>query len=182
MIRSFSATRVFHVFTLAMMCGFLTALLVSCSAPSPSNDRVTSAPSSSVSSRNETDKAFDPAFDMDESLEKEAIRSGKENVTVLVLNGCGVEGAAQEVAEKLKAQGYARVTTENATYFNSGVTRVSYRHEEQRAEVDEIAELLEVTGRGNVYNYGNTKDWGLQYDILVMVGDPSAAGNPIFVG
>ena len=111
----------------------------------------------------------------------DAPRTGKDQVTVLVLNGCGIEGAAAEVAEKLEAEGFANVTVDNATFFASSVTRVSYRSEEQRAEVDEIARLLDVTGRGNVYNYGETKDWGREYDILVMVGDASVANNPVIV-
>lgn len=106
----------------------------------------------------------------------DTVRTGKDQVTVLVLNGCGIEGAAEEVADKLKADGFTEVTTDNATYFDYVTTRISYRTEEQRAEVDEIARLLNVTGMSSVCNYGNTKDWSREYDILVMVGDPAAVG------
>lgn len=118
-------------------------------------------------------------YNKPQALESAAdtVRTGKDQVTVLVLNGCGIEGAADKVAEKLEADGFTKVTTDNATYFDCTTTRVSYRTEEQRAEVDEIARLLNVTGMSSVYNYGNTKDWGREYDILVMVGDPAAVGS-----
>lgn len=93
---------------------------------------------------------------------------------MLVLNGCGIEGAAEEAADAIRALGFQRVETDNATYFNRVFTRVSYRHEEHRPEVDEIAEALDVPDVGGVYNYGDAKDWGEEYDILVMVGSPDA--------
>lgn len=148
------------------LCG--AWLLFSAVACAPSSE-----PSGDASARTAPAPMVAPADD--------APRTGKDQVTVLVLNGCGIEGAAAEVAEKLEAEGFANVTVDNATFFASSVTRVSYRSEEQRAEVDEIARLLDVTGRGNVYNYGDTKDWGREYDILVMVGDASVANNPVIV-
>ena len=59
-----------------------------------------------------------------------SVRIGKDQVTVLVLNGCGVEGAAAEVAEKVRGAGFENVTVDNATYFNAALTRVSYYHKE----------------------------------------------------
>lgn len=44
-----------------------------------------------------------------------SVRIGKDQVTVLVLNGCGVEGAAAEVAEKVRGAGFENVTVDNAT-------------------------------------------------------------------
>ena len=48
----------------------------------------------------------------------EPVRIGKDQVTVLVLNGCGIEGAAAEVAEEGQRRGFENVTVDNATYFN----------------------------------------------------------------
>ena len=93
---------------------------------------------------------------------------------MLVLTGCGIEGAAEEAADAIRALGFQRVETDNATYFNRAFTRVSYRHEEHRPEVDEIAEALDVPDVGGMYNYGDAKDWSEEYDILVMVGSPDA--------
>ena len=77
-----------------------------------------------------------------------SVRIGKDQVTVLVLNGCGVEGAAAEVAEKVRGAGFENVTVDNATYFNAALTRVSYYHKENSAEAEELAELLKVVGAG----------------------------------
>lgn len=114
----------------------------------------------------------------------DAVRTGKDQVTVLVLNGCGIEGAAAEVAEKVSDAGFENVTVDNATYFNNTATRISYYHEENQAEAEELGALLEVRGLASVYCYdGDDRSggWNKDYDILVMVGDPSAANNPIIV-
>ena len=114
-----------------------------------------------------------------------SVRIGKDQVTVLVLNGCGVEGAAAEVAEKVRGAGFENVTVDNATYFNVPSTRVSYYHEENSAEAEELGDLLKVVGLASVYCYDGDDwagGWNKDYDILVMVGDPSAADNPIYVG
>lgn len=107
-----------------------------------------------------------------------SVRIGKDQVTVLVLNGCGVEGAAAEVAEKVRGAGFEYVTVDNATYFNAALTRVSYYHKENSAEAEELAELLKVVGPGSVYCYDSDQSggWSEDYDILVLVGDPSVGG------
>ena len=107
-----------------------------------------------------------------------SVRIGKDQVTVLVLNGCGVEGAAAEVAEKVRGAGFENVTVDNATYFNAALTRVSYYHKENSAEAEELAELLKVVGPGSVYCYDSDQSggWSEDYDILVLVGDPSVGG------
>lgn len=107
-----------------------------------------------------------------------SVRIGKDQVTVLVLNGCGVEGAAAEVAEKVRGAGFENVTVDNATYFNAALTRVSYYHKENSAEAEELAELLKVVGPGSVYCYDSDQSggWNEDYDILVLVGDPSVGG------
>ena len=96
-----------------------------------------------------------------------SVRIGKDQVTVLVLNGCGVEGAAAEVAEKVRGAGFENVTVDNATYFK-----------ENSAEAEELAELLKVVGPGSVYCYDSDQSggWSEDYDILVLVGDPSVGG------
>lgn len=164
----------------AILLGGACLVLASCSTtPAPADD----TPDADMSAPlRVAPSQASPAPEDTAQKTTEPVRTGKDQVTVLVLNGCGIEDAAAEVADQLREAGFSNVATENAMYFNRGFTRVSYRYEEQRAEVDEIASLLEVTGKGNVYNYGDTKDWGREYDILVMVGDPSAAGNPIMAG
>ena len=77
------------------------------------------------------------------------------------------------------------MTVDNATYFNVPSTRVSYYHEENSAEAEELGDLLKVVGLASVYCYDGDDwagGWNKDYDILVMVGDPSAADNPIYVG
>ena len=75
--------------------------------------------------------------------------------------------------------------------MNSG-SPVSYTHldvykrqEENSAEAEELGDLLKVVGLASVYCYDGDDwagGWNKDYDILVMVGDPSAADNPIYVG
>ena len=100
---------------------------------------------------------------------------------MLVLNCCGIEGAAQEAAEKVRALGFKNVTTDNATQWNHPQSRVSYHHEEHRAEVDEVASLFDSLPPFDPYCYEDawSGGWSMDYDILVMIGDPSVAGNPI---
>lgn len=108
--------------------------------------------------------------------EGDVLREGKEEITVLVLNACGVEGAAAEAAEKVKALGFTNVKTGNAT-FHQQDNRVSYHHEEHRAEVEEVAALFEYLPPYDPYCYEDawTGGWSMDYDILVMVGRPSAS-------
>ena len=50
---------------------------------------------------------------------------------------------------------------------------------------EELGDLLKVVGLASVYCYDGDDwagGWNKDYDILVMVGDPSAADNPIYVG
>lgn len=108
--------------------------------------------------------------------EMHALREGKDEITVLVLNACGVEGAAAEAAEKVKALGFKNVKTGNAT-FHQQENRVSYHHEEHRAEVEEVASLFEYLPPFDPYCYEDawSGGWSMDYDILVMVGRPSAS-------
>lgn len=155
-------------------------LLCSCSTGSPA------APESTSSHAEESVPSHEASAPEPASADSaEPVRIGKDQVTVLVLNGCGIEGAAAEVAEKVRAAGFENVTVDNATYFNVPSTRVSYYHEENSAEAEELGDLLKVVGLASVYCYDGDDwagGWNKDYDILVMVGDPSAADNPIYVG
>lgn len=107
--------------------------------------------------------------------EDQALREGKEEMTVLVLNACGVEGAAAEAADKVKALGFTNVTVGNASYYQQQ-NRVSYHHEEHRAEVEEVAALFEPLLPFDPYCYEDawSGGWSMDYDILVMLGSPCA--------
>ena len=93
-----------------------------------------------------------------------------------MLNACGVEGAAAEAAGKVKALGFKNVTVGNATYYYPE-NRVSYHHEEHRAEVEEVAALFEPLMSFDPYCYEDawTGGWSMDYDILVMLGNPIAS-------
>ncbi|WP_080799784.1 LytR C-terminal domain-containing protein [Arabiibacter massiliensis] len=103
---------------------------------------------------------------------KAPLHQGKDEITVLVLNGCGIEGAAEEAAGKIRALGFENVTVDNATSWNNPQNRVSYHHEEHRAEVDEVAALFDSLPPFDPYCYedANSGGWSMDYDILVMVG------------
>lgn len=170
-----------HIFLAgAFACLATGMLLCSCSTGSPA------APESTSSHAEESVPSHEASAPEPASADSaEPVRIGKDQVTVLVLNGCGIEGAAAEVAEKVRAAGFENVTVDNATYFNVPSTRVSYYHEENSAEAEELGDLLKVVGLASVYCYDGDDwagGWNKDYDILVMVGDPSAADNPIYVG
>ena len=170
-----------HIFLAgAFACLATGMLLCSCSTGSPA------APESTSSHAEESVPSHEASAPEPASADSaDPVRIGKDQVTVLVLNGCGIEGAAAEVAEKVRAAGFENVTVDNATYFNVPSTRVSYYHEENSAEAEELGDLLKVVGLASVYCYDGDDwagGWNKDYDILVMVGDPSAADNPIYVG
>ena len=172
-----------------VLCGASGMLLGSCSTGQPSaqesanQSAYETAASAEGNVLSRAASAPDPASAAVDAAG--SVRIGKDQVTVLVLNGCGIEGAAAEVAEKVRAAGFENVTVDNATYFNVPSTRVSYYHEENSAEAEELGDLLKVVGLASVYCYDGDDwagGWNKDYDILVMVGDPSAADNPIYVG
>lgn len=172
-----------------VLCGASGMLLGSCSTGQPSaqesanQSAYETAASAEGNVLSRAASAPDPASAAVDAAG--SVRIGKDQVTVLVLNGCGVEGAAAEVAEKVRGAGFENVTVDNATYFNVPSTRVSYYHEENSAEAEELGDLLKVVGLASVYCYDGDDwagGWNKDYDILVMVGDPSAADNPIYVG
>ena len=170
-----------HIFLAgAFACLATGMLLCSCSTGSPA------APESTSSHAEESVPSHEASAPEPASADSaEPVRIGKDQVTVLVLNGCGIEGGAAEVAEKVRAAGFENVTVDNATYFNVPSTRVSYYHEENSAEAEELGDLLKVVGLASVYCYDGDDwagGWKKDYDILVMVGDPSAADNPIYFG
>lgn len=106
------------------------------------------------------------------------LRVGKDQITVLVLNACGVEGAASEAAEDIEALGFEHVAVDNATFHQQG-NRVSYHHEEHRAEVEEVAALFDSLPPFDPYCYEDawSGGWSMDYDILVMLGEPGAVDS-----
>lgn len=109
-------------------CACLCAALSGCAVKEPAaQEEADPAPQAAVQ----------PTPDFKESASGDPrLREGKEEVTVLVLNASSAEGAARKAAEKIEALGFEHVTTGNASYYQTG-NRVSYHHEEHRAEVDE---------------------------------------------
>lgn len=105
--------------------------------------------------------------------ESEPLRAGKGEITVLVLNASGEEGAARAAADGIEALGFEHVTVDNATRYQKG-NRVSYHHEEHRAEVDEVAALFDSLPPYDPYCYEDASSggWSMDYDILVMLGEP----------
>ena len=165
-----------------VLCGASGMLLGSCSTGQPSAQESANQSAYETAASAEGNVLYraasapDPASAAVDAAG--SVRIGKDQVTVLVLNGCGVEGAAAEVAEKVRGAGFENVTVDNATYFNAALTRVSYYHKENSAEAEELAELLKVVGPGSVYCYDSDQSggWSEDYDILVLVGDPSVGG------
>ena len=169
------AARMQRIKALAAMaaCACLCAALFGCAAKEPTAQEA----------NQDRQAAVQPTPDAKEAEPVEApLREGKDEITVLVLNGCGIEGAAEEAAGKIKALGFQNVTADNATQWNHLQNRVSYHHEEHRAEVDEVAALFDSLPPFDPYCYEDawTGGWSMEYDILVMVGDPSVAGNPVY--
>ena len=144
-------------------CACLCAALSGCAVKEPAaQEEADPAPQAAVQ----------PTPDFKESASGDPrLREGKEEVTVLVLNASSAEGAARKAAEKIEALGFEHVTTGNASYYQTG-NRVSYHHEEHRAEVDEVAALFDSLPPYDPYCYEDAKSggWSMDYDILVMVG------------
>lgn len=83
---------------------------------------------------------------------------------VVVKNGNGVEGAANEAAEKLTSQGYT-VETGNADGFDYSETIVVYERSNQANEAKEIANTIGV-GRAQL----NDGAYAFEGDFLVVLG------------
>ena len=78
----------------------------------------------------------------------------------------------------MRGAGFENVTVDNATYFNAALTRVSYYHKENSAEAEELAEAVEGGRAGErvLLRQRSVGGWSEDYDILVLVGDPSVGG------
>ena len=157
------AARMQRIKALAAMaaCACLCAALFGCAAKEPAAQEADQ----------DRQAAVQPTPDAKESERIEApLREGKGEITVLVLNASGKEGAARKAAEKIEAIGFEHVTTGNAA--NHQGNRVSYHHEEHRAEVDEVAALFDSLPPYDPYCYEDAKSggWSMDYDILVVVG------------
>ena len=157
------AARMQRIKALAAMaaCACLCAALFGCAAKEPTAQEADQ----------DRQAAVQPTPDAKEPERIEApLREGKGEITVLVLNASGKEGAARKAAEKIEAIGFEHVATGNAAYHQGN--RVSYHHEEHRAEVDEVAALFDSLPPYDPYCYEDAKSggWSMDYDILVVVG------------
>ncbi|MDO5334804.1 MAG: LCP family protein [Coriobacteriia bacterium] len=85
-------------------------------------------------------------------------------LSIVVKNGCGVSGCADQAAAKLKAQG-ASCDTGNADNFAYTSTLVIYDDDSQKDKADEVAETL---GLGQVKKNNGT--YSHKGDILVVLG------------
>lgn len=163
---------------LKRMAGFvvivaLGAMLAGCASDvepqGPSNDRADGEQAA------ESEPSAGRVVPSEPKPESKPLREGKGEVTVLVLNASGEEGAAREAADGIEALGFEHVTVGNAARLQKG-NRVSYHHEEHRAEVDEVAALFGSLPPYDPYCYEDASSggWSMDYDILVMLGDPGA--------
>ncbi len=89
---------------------------------------------------------------------------GKDKVTVEVLNGSGVSGAAGRVAARLREQGYAVIGVADARSYDYNNTEILARPA-QRGSAEALAQVLET---GNVTVTENLR--GNNVDLTVIVG------------
>lgn len=84
-----------------------------------------------------------------------------ESTNVEVLNGCGIEGAAGKITERLEANGYKVVAVGNAANF------------EYKETVIETAEGKRDAGlrAANLFGIGERKLEPLGYDVKIIIGD-----------
>lgn len=88
----------------------------------------------------------------------------KEDVSVRVLNGSGVEGAAGDIVETIEGLGYSSVSAGNADNFDYEDTVVRYK-----GDYDEFAdEIVEALDGYTVVKEELEDD--SEYDIVVVVG------------
>jgi hypothetical protein len=84
-----------------------------------------------------------------------------DSTNVEVLNGCGIEGAATKVKERLEANGYKVVAVGNAAHFDYKETVI------ETAEGKRDAGLRAA----NLFGVGERKLEPLSYDVKIIVGD-----------
>jgi hypothetical protein len=84
-----------------------------------------------------------------------------ENTNVEVLNGCGIEGAATKIKERLEANGYNVVAVGNAATFDYKETVI------ETAEGKKDAGLRTA----NLFGIGERKIEPLSYDVKIIIGD-----------
>jgi hypothetical protein len=84
-----------------------------------------------------------------------------ESTNVEVLNGCGIEGAAGKITERLEANGYNVVAVGNAPNFDYKETVI------ETAEGKRDAGLRAA----NLFGIGERKLEPLGYDVKIIIGD-----------
>lgn len=98
------------------------------------------------------------------SLWGKEVQKAKQEVQVLILNGCGKPGIAGKVAEKLIKSGYKIVDTRNARNFNYNKTQILVYKKKGQEEATNIKELL---GMGVILKRSIPQDVA---DLAVIVG------------
>ena len=89
----------------------------------------------------------------------------KSGVSIIVLNGAGIDGYSAQAAEVLKSNGYAIEDTGNAESFVYDETLVIYREEKDKVAAEAIVQAL---GTGRTVSAGVY--YSLKTDIQVVVG------------
>jgi hypothetical protein len=84
-----------------------------------------------------------------------------ESTNVEVLNGCGIEGAAGKITERLEANGYNVVAVGNAASFDFKETVIETAEEKNDAGLR----------AANLFGIGERKVEPLSYDVKIIIGD-----------
>lgn len=155
-----------------VVIGGLCVALAGCASGDELQNSAKDPVASGQAANESSDEQLKPNPPTAAPVKEQELRTGKAEITVLVLNASGEEGAARKAADDIEALGFERVTVDNATYHQKG-NRVSYHHEEHRAEVDEVAALFDSLPPFDPYCYEDawTGGWSMDYDILVMLGE-----------
>jgi hypothetical protein len=93
-----------------------------------------------------------------------------ENTHVEVLNGCGIEGAASKMRERLEANGYAVVAVGNAATFDYRETVIEVSEDQRDAALRAAA----------LFGLDEDRLEPHRYDVKIVIGDDYvvAAENP----
>lgn len=106
---------------------------------------------------------FKAGQNMDVSVDTSGV--DKSEVSIIVLNGAGIDGYSAQAAEVLKSNGYAIEDTGNAESFVYDETLVIYREEKDKVAAEAIVQAL---GTGRTVSAGVY--YSLKTDIQVVVG------------
>ena len=95
-------------------------------------------------------------------------QSSLSDIEVEVLNGCGVQGAAQQMTDYLRSRYIDVVKTENADHFDYATTLIVQRNEFMENSY-KLAELLNIS-KQDTTRLMFEPDLSLAADITVIIG------------